>query len=223
MYDKIPFGLMNAGATFHRAMDIAFVGERDKFIVIYLYDLIVFSNSDEDHLNHLRQTFLKCKKYGLSLNPKKSHFAMQEGKLLGNIVSKHGVKIDPQRVEATKVINFPRNKKEIQPFLGKLNFLRRFIPNFVEFVKDLAGMLKKENEVKWSSEDRFSFEQIKKSLGEAPVLVSLDYSKYFLIFSFASKNTIVVVLLEKNDENFEKPIVFFNKSLKDSEVKYNIL
>ena len=74
---------MNAGATFQRAMDIAFVGERDKFIVICLYDLIVFSNLDEDHLKHLRQTFLKCKKYGLSLNPKKSHFAMQEGKFLG--------------------------------------------------------------------------------------------------------------------------------------------
>jgi hypothetical protein len=61
MYDKIPFGLMNVGATFQRAMDIAFVGERDKFIVIYLDDLIVFSNSDEDHLKHLRQTFIKCK------------------------------------------------------------------------------------------------------------------------------------------------------------------
>jgi len=201
MYDKIPFGLMNVGATFHRAMDIAFVGERDKFIVIYLYDLIVFSNSDEDHLNHLRQTFLKCKKYGLSLNPKKSHFSMQEGKLLGNIVYKHGVKIDPQRVEATKVINFPRNKKEIQSFLGKINFVRRFIPNFVEIVKDLTYMLKKDNDFKWSSKAKFSFEQINKSLGEAPVLVSPNYSKDFLIFSFAYENTIDAVLLQNNDEN----------------------
>ena len=71
MYDKMPFGLMNAGATFQRAMDIAFVGEKDKFVVIYLDDITVFSQSDDEHLNHLKQTFLKCRKFGLSLNPKK--------------------------------------------------------------------------------------------------------------------------------------------------------
>jgi hypothetical protein len=111
MYDKIPFGLMNAGATFQRAMDIAFVGERDKFVVIYLDDLTVFSNSDAEHLLHLRQTFEKCRKFGLSLNPKKSHFSMQEGKILGHIVSKEGIKVDPKRVEAIDLINIPRNRK----------------------------------------------------------------------------------------------------------------
>ena len=76
MYDKMPFGLMNAGATFQRAMDIAFVGEKDKFVVIYLDDITVFSQSDDEHLKHLRQTFQKCRKFGLSLNPKKSHFVV---------------------------------------------------------------------------------------------------------------------------------------------------
>jgi ribonuclease HI len=149
MYDKMPFGLMNAGATFQRAMDIAFVGEKDKFVVIYLDDLTVFSNSDTKHLVHLRQTFDKCRKFGLSLNPKKSHFSMQEGKLLGHIVSKYGIKVDPKRVEAIDQINIPRNKKEIQSFLGRINFLRRFIPNFVEIIKLITDMLKKDNEVKW--------------------------------------------------------------------------
>ena len=95
MYDKIPIGLMNVGATFQRAMDIAFVGERDKFVVIYLDDIAVFSQSDDEHLKHLKQTFLKCRKYGLSLNPKKSHFAVQEGKLLRHLVSADGIRIDP--------------------------------------------------------------------------------------------------------------------------------
>ena len=74
MYDKMPFGLMNAGATFQRAMDIAFVGEKDKFVVIYLDDITVFSQSDDEHLKHLRQTFQNSRKFGLSLNPKKSLF-----------------------------------------------------------------------------------------------------------------------------------------------------
>ena len=95
-------------------MDIAFVGEQDKFVVIYLDDLTVFSKSDEDHMIHLKQTFEKCRRFGLSLNPKKSHFAMQEGKLLGHIVSQNGIRIDPKRVEAIDTIAIPRSVKEIQ-------------------------------------------------------------------------------------------------------------
>jgi hypothetical protein len=76
MYYKMPFSLMNAGATFQRAMDVSFVRERDKFVVIYLNDLTVFSKSDAEHLVHLKQTFKKIHKFGFSLNPKKSHFAM---------------------------------------------------------------------------------------------------------------------------------------------------
>ena len=100
MYDKMPFGLMNTCATFQRAMDTAFVGENEKFVVIYQDDITVFSKSDEDHLKHLRQIFIKCRKFGLSLNPKKSHFAMIEGKLLRHIVFVEGIKIDPERVKA---------------------------------------------------------------------------------------------------------------------------
>ena len=66
MYDKMPFGIMNAGATFQRAMDIAFVGKNEKFVVIYQDDITVFSKFDEDHLKHLRQIFIKCIKFGLS-------------------------------------------------------------------------------------------------------------------------------------------------------------
>jgi hypothetical protein len=111
MYDKMRFGLMNAGATFQRAMYISFMGERDKFFVIYLDDLTIFSKSDAEHITHFKQTFEECRKVGLSLNPKKSHFAMQEGKLLGHIMSRDGIKIDPKRVEEIDTINIPRNVK----------------------------------------------------------------------------------------------------------------
>jgi hypothetical protein len=143
-------------------MDIAFIGERDKFVVIYIDDLTVFSKSDAEHLVHLKQTFEKCWKFSLSLNPKKSHFAMQEGKLLGHIVSRDGIKIDPKRVEAIDTINIPRNRKEIQSFLGKIIFLRRFIPNFAEIVKLITDMLKKDSEVKWTTEAKGILQTIKK-------------------------------------------------------------
>jgi hypothetical protein len=94
----------------------------------------------------------------LSLNPKKSHFSLKEGKLLGHIVSKYGIKVDRKRVEAIDQINIPRNKKEIQSFLGRINFLRRFIPNFVEIIKLITYMLKKDNEMKWTMKSKASFQ-----------------------------------------------------------------
>ena len=134
-YAKMSFGLKNAGATFQRAMDMAFANEKDVFLVVYLDDLTVFSNSDEEHLYHLKVVFQKCRKYGISLNPKKSLFSMDEGKLLGHIISKYGIRVDPAHVEAIQQIEQPRNKKEIQSFNGKMNFLRRFVPNLVEHLK----------------------------------------------------------------------------------------
>jgi len=160
MYARLPFGLMNAGETFHRAMDIALVG--DKFVVIYLDDITIFSNSDEEHLEHLKKTFEKCRKYGLSLNAKRSVFALEEGKLLGHIVSRDGVKIDPARVQAVQKIPLPRSKKDIQFVLGKINFLRRFVSNYVEIVKDITNMMKKENEVNWTKKAKSGFQESKK-------------------------------------------------------------
>jgi hypothetical protein len=92
-------------------MDITFIGERDKCMVIYLDDIIVFSNSDKEHCQHLRKVFSKCRSFGLSLNPKNSLFSMQEGKLLGHIVSDEGVRIDSNRVEVIQSLSLPRSKK----------------------------------------------------------------------------------------------------------------
>ena len=137
MYSKMPFNLINAWVTFQRAMDITFAEEKDRFVVIYLDDIIVYWDSDlyfyllhifaflipwrwvesllktsvsniqcnnksqslMDNTEHLKNVFLKCRKFGISLNPKKSHFVMLEGKLIGHIISKDGINIDSSRVE----------------------------------------------------------------------------------------------------------------------------
>ena len=116
MYVKIPFGLRNAGATFQREMDIAFAKEIHDFLVIYLDDITLFSKSNQQHLDHLRQIFTKCRKYGISLNPKKYLFGLEEGKLLGHIISKDGIWIDPARIEAILQIPHPWNIRELQAF-----------------------------------------------------------------------------------------------------------
>jgi hypothetical protein len=138
-------------------------------------------------------------------------------------VSRDGIKIDPKRVEAIDTINIPRNVKEIQSFLGKINFLRRFIPNFAEIMKLITDMLKKNNEVKWMAEAKASFACIKKVISEAPVLAIPDYLKDFIIFSFTSEHTLATVLLQKNEEGLEQPIGFFRKILRDAELGYDIM
>ena len=92
-------------------MDITFTNEKYVFLVVYLDDLTVLSNLDEEHLYHLKILFQHCRKYGISLNSKKIFFAMDEGKLLGHIISKEGIHIDPTRVEAIQNIDFPLSKK----------------------------------------------------------------------------------------------------------------
>eukprot|EP00253_Pinus_taeda_P012658 PITA_12658 len=139
-------------------MDIAFDREIHDFLAVYLDDLTPFSKSDREHFKHLRQIFITCRKYGISLNPKKSLFSLEEGKLLGHIISKDGIRIDPERIQAILQIPYPRNTKELQAFLGKINFLRRFIPNLAELVRLLSNMLKKDAKVRWSLKAKQAFE-----------------------------------------------------------------
>ena len=122
-------------------------------------------------MKHLEKILLKCRRFGISLNPTKSIFALTSGKLLGHIISKDGIRIDPNRVNAIQKVDFPRSRKEIQSFLGKVNFVGRFIPNFAEIVKDITRMLNKGVDIKWTAEAKKYFEQIKKALTQAPVLI----------------------------------------------------
>ena len=126
-------------------------------------------------------------------------------------------------VEAIQTIPLSISKKDIQRFLGKINFLRRFVPNYDEIMRSITYVLKKNAEMKRDKEARDAFARIKEALQEAPILISPDYQKSFHVFSFASPTTIDVVLLQKNEDNKEKPVALFNKVLRDSELKYNIL
>ena len=143
--------------------------------------------------------FIKYRKYGISLNPRKSNFALEEGKLLGHIISKEGIRIDPDRVKGILRVEEPRSKKEIQSFIYQVNFLRRFIPSFAEILMDIAYMLRKDHDIKWTAKSKKSFKDIKQAISEAPILVSPYFEKYFLVFSYASEHTVAAILLQKND------------------------
>jgi hypothetical protein len=123
MYLRMLFGLMNYGATFQRKIHFAFRDIIQKIIEIYQDDLTVVSKDRKDHLSHLRIVFERCRKYGISLNPKNYIFGTDEGKLLGRIALKGGISIDPERVQSIKYVRPPTNKKSLQSFFGKINFI----------------------------------------------------------------------------------------------------
>jgi hypothetical protein len=156
------------------------------------------------------------------LNPKKSVFEIDKGKLLGHIALEGGISIDPERIQSIKDVCPPINKKSLQSFFGKINFIRRFVPNFAERIKPMSALLKKDTVFRWDDKAIKSFEDIKDAISQAPVLVSPDYSRDFIIFSFASQDTIAGVLLQKDVDDHEHPIAFMSKVLRDSELNYSI-
>ena len=146
------FWVNECWGQFSKSPRHCFSEEIGYFIVIYLDDITVYSKNYEEHLAHLRKVFEKCRKYGLSLNPKKTQFGPQEGKILGHIISKEGIKIDPKRIEGILQISHPRNIKELQYLIGKINFLRRFITNLAKLLRNITNMMKRESRVKWTKE-----------------------------------------------------------------------
>lgn len=129
-YRRMSFRLINAGATFQCMMDIVFKDLIGKCIIIFMDDLTVFSKKQGDHVSNLCKVFKKCREFGISLNPKKCIFGVTEGKLLGHVISKKGISIDPERIQAILKIQLPGNKKELKSFFGKINFVRKFIMGF---------------------------------------------------------------------------------------------
>lgn len=133
-------------------------------MLVYLDDITVFSKDAGDHFDHLEQVFKKCREYGISLNPNKCVFSTDQGKLLGHIVSRDGLAINLARVESILSIPLPSHKKELQSFLGKINVVRRIIPNLVSLLKPLTSMLKKNMVFGWTKEWKNRFEAIKQAI-----------------------------------------------------------
>jgi hypothetical protein len=144
----MPFGLINARETFQRAMDIAFRGLINKCVVAYLDDVIVYSKNRKYHIQHLTQIFERCRKYEIYLNPKKTIFGVKEGKLLSHIIFQAGICIDPKEIKAITQLPLPHNKKAMQSFFGKINFVRKFTPDFAETIKPLQKVIRKDVDFK---------------------------------------------------------------------------
>lgn len=212
-YNRIPFGLINARATFQRVMNSSFVDPQDRIIVIYLDDLIVFSKKREDHLRDLEKVLKRCGEHGISLNPKKSVFCITKGRFIGHIVFHECIRIDPEHVKAIQQLNLPVRKSGTKSFFGQVNFLRRFIPDFSKIKKCIIDMMKGSQSFKWNDSGKKAFDLIKHAIARAPMLVHPDYTKEFILYCYEFAHTLSAILMQENNEGIQAPITFMVKTL----------
>jgi hypothetical protein len=194
-----------------------------KIIQIYLDDLTVYSKIRSDHFGHLRKVLMQCRKFGISLNPSKSIFGVTEGKLLGHIVSDSGISIDPERIAAILNLPAPTSKKEVQSFMGVINFVHRFVPYFAVMVKPIHNLLKQDHPFSWTDDVENAFEGIKKEIISEPVLVKLDFEKEFMIYTNDTEEAVSVVLMQNDDQGNEKSMAYMSQSFSDDEFKYSFI
>lgn len=166
----LPFGLATSVSAFVRCMDAVFGSEFKGFLRVYVDDVIIISDSFQDHLWHLERVFCRLKECGLTLKLKKCSFFRTEIKFLGYILSPTGVKPSPDRVQGIKEYRVPRNIKELQKFLGMCNFDRPFCPNFAAICEPLTKLLRKKQRWQWTDNEQNAFEKIKQLLIDATLL-----------------------------------------------------
>jgi hypothetical protein len=155
------FGLTNAPAYFTCLMDKVFMEYLDKFIVVFIGDILIFSSTEEEHEDHLRLVLEKLKAHQLNAKFSKCEFWITEVAFLGHIISTGGVSVDPGKVK--DVLNWmpPTNVSEIRSFLGLVGYYRHFIQDFSKIAKPMTRLLEKGRDFKWTPECQPSFEELK--------------------------------------------------------------
>jgi hypothetical protein len=181
------FGLTNAPAYFMYLMNKVFMEYLDKFVVVFIDDILVFSRSEEEHEEHLRFVLQKLWEHQLYAKFSKCDFWLKEVSFLGHIITDGGTVADPSKVRDVLNWSPPKNVPKIRSFLGLAGYYHRFIEGFSEIVKSLTTLLEKGKEFKWDGKCQASFEELKKRLTTAPVLIMLDINKGFHLYCDASR------------------------------------
>jgi hypothetical protein len=181
-YTVMSFGLTNAPAYFMYLMNKIFMEYLDKFVVVFIYDILIDSNYEEEHEEHLRLVLQKLREHELYAKFSNCDFWLKEVAFLGHIITNRGIAVDPSKVSDVLKWEPPRTVSEIRSFLGLTGYYHRFIEGFSKIVKPLTTLLEKDMEFKWTSACQSSFEELKKRLTTAHVLVMPDLQKSFDIY-----------------------------------------
>lgn len=229
-YQVMPFGLTNAPATFQGYINRALAGLVDCFCVVYLDDILIYSNSREEHVRHLCEVLSRLRKFGLYASRKKCDFFVTEVEFLGYMVSTAGVSMDTRRVATIQEWPEPKSFKDVQVFLGFANFYRRFIRHYSKIVAPLTALTKgavrgkKPGPIAWDAPEAHAFCQVKEAFASAPLLRHYEPSAKIRMETDASKfaiSAIVSQLLPEGDAPAQwHPIAFWSRKLIAAELNY---
>ena len=223
-YRVMPFGLKNAGATYMRAMTTIFHDMMHKEVEVYVDDVIIKSKTQVDHVYDLRKFFERLRKYNLKLNPAKCAFGVPSGKLLGFIISRRGIELDPAKVKSIRELPPPKNKTEVMSFLGRLNYISRFIAQLSTTCEPIFKLLKKDAAIQWTDECQESFDKIKEYLANPPVLVPPEPGRPLFLYLSVMDNSFGCVLGQHDiTGKKEQAIYYLSKKFTSYEVKYTLL
>ena len=223
-FTRMPFGLQGAPATFQRMVDKLLNG-LNEFASAYIDDVIVFSKTWNDHLQHLEAILGKLQEAGLTVKQKKCQLGMSECGYLGHVIGSGKVCPESAKIEAVRNFEQPTTKTRVRSFLGLTGYYRKFIPDYATVAAPLTDLTRKTkpNQVEWTPECAAAFDQLKDSLCLSPVLKSPDWDKLFILQTDASDRGIGAVLSQPDADGGDRPVAYFSQKLLPREERYSTI
>ena len=218
-FNVMPFGLSIAPAVFQELMDKVLIGIKGKYATAYLDDIVIYSKTVEEHIDHLREVFRRLTDAGLKLKLGKCDLFKDKIKYLGHEVSEKGIEPDMNKVQIIKQLKPPTNVREVRSFIGMASYYRKFIPNFSDLARPLTSLTKKFSTFSWDEEKQKAFDELKNKLTTAPILAYPDPSKPYRLYTDASLYAIGAVLTQVFPEG-ERVIEYVSRQLTEGQCKW---
>ena len=222
-FTRMPFGLKGAPATFQRMVDK--LNGLQKFSSAYIEDVIVFSTTWDEHIQHLEVVLSRIKEAGLTVKRKKCQFGMSECGYLGHIIGSGRVCPESAKIEAVQNFEQPTTKTRVRFFLGLTGYYRKFIPDYATIAAPLSDLTSKAkpNQVVWTPECADAFDRLRHILCSFPVLKSPEWDKPFILQTDASGRGVGAVLSQAGDDGGDRPVAYFSRKLLPREERYSTI
>jgi hypothetical protein len=220
-YKVMPFGMRNSPATFQRLINsvIADIEGCEG----YIDDVVIYSDTWEEHLMIMRKFFKRLSEANLTINLIKSEFGCGHVTYLGHVVGQGQVKPVEAKVEAISMFPQPASKKHVMRFLGMAGYYRKFCPNFSAITEPLTRLLQKNVKFHWTEQCQFAFEQLKAMLQRAPVLSAPDFTRPFKLAVDASDVAAGGVLLQEDQDGIDHPVCYFSRKFNKNQKNYSTI
>jgi hypothetical protein len=219
-YEKMGFGLSGAPGTFSKVMDAVLVGLRDVECLVYLDDILLFSETIEDHARRMRLVFDRIREANFKLNAAKCTFAAPDVVYLGHVISKHGIAPDTNKVTAIRNFPRPQTVRDVRSFLGLSGYYRSFIKEYAAMSRPLTQLTKKDVTFVWADAQQTAFEDLKAALTSDSVLAHPRFDQPFILSCDAS-NYAISAILSQLQNGKERPISFASRMLNSAERNYS--